>query len=53
MSGLLTVAAEAGSVRMFLICQDVTIGEGDSQLIKPSELAERFYFVVLQVYSIF
>jgi RNA polymerase sigma-70 factor, ECF subfamily len=34
------VAAEADSVQVLQICQDVTIGEGDSQLIKPTELAE-------------
>jgi len=32
------VAAIADSVQMLEICQDVTIGEGDSQLIKPPEL---------------
>jgi hypothetical protein len=34
LSGLPTLAAEADSVQMLQICQDVQIGEGDSQLIK-------------------
>jgi hypothetical protein len=40
------VAAESDSVQMLQICQDVTIGEGDSQLIKPSELGGRSFFLI-------
>jgi hypothetical protein len=36
LSGLPTVAAEADSVQMLQICQDVAIGEGDSQLINST-----------------
>ena len=48
------MAAEADSVRMLQIWQDVTIGEVDSQLIKPSELCLGFYLdlLVLESYKI-
>jgi hypothetical protein len=43
LSGLPTMAAEDDSVQKLLICQDVTIGEGDRQFSKSSGLVGRVF----------
>jgi hypothetical protein len=48
-SGLPTMAAEADSIQMLQIWQDVTIDVGDSQLIKTSLLVVAFYWISIFV----